>query len=460
MPKTVPESKFQEWKGLDRISLIVHEMKCIFREISKDDFGIDGEIEVVEEKPDGKGYQTTGGIIKVQAKSGMSYVKQDTDVSFFSPIKKDDLELWYKANYPTLYIVYHPEDDKLYWTEIKSYIKSTPNVWQPPHRVIFNKATDEFTPTCFQTVRSLAPASQSTRISFSEQERLISNLLQIKRMPGVWSAPCTVRHYDQIRLAIQGFVPPYDVIAGRVYSLSNLHRENCVLRRFCDTSNIRFEQVENWWGDEALERNYVFMLNQLLGIHLRQCGVRYNKRYKRNYFPRENQTDAEFQTAWYNVRTRNTIPDRTTAKFYIYGYNKFWRHTAAELGFRRIGPSWFLQIIPKYFFTEDGFTPWNSDKVGEYTTQIKARETNYHVLNHVLFWADVLSHNKQENTNKPEIAIGLDGHVVMVIEKMPVSGIAKFAIPFDPAAFEEAVPSAQASFLDWLDKSDENADDD
>jgi len=434
-------------------------MKCIFREISKDDFGIDGEIEVVEEKPDGKGYQTTGGIIKVQAKSGMSYVKQDTDTSFFSPVKNDDLELWYKATYPTLYIVYHPEDDKLYWTEIKSYIKSTPNVWQPPHRIVFNKATDEFTPTCFQTFRSLAPESQSTRISFTEQERLISNLLRIKRMPKVWSAPCRVTYYDQIRSAIQGFVPPYDVIAGRVYSLSNLNDENCVLRRFCDTAEIRLEQVENWRDDEALERNYVFMLNQLLGIHLRRCGVRYNKRFKRNYLPRENQIGKEFQTVWYNVRTKRTISDRTTAKFYTYGYNSFWRHTAAELGFRRIGQFWFLQIIPKYFFTEDGFTPWDSDKVGEYTTQIKAHETNQHVLNHVLFWADVLSHTKRDNINNAEIVIELDTRAVMVIEKMPVSGIAKFAIPFDPATFEEITPSTQINFLDLLDKSDEDTDD-
>jgi hypothetical protein len=83
-------------------------MKCIFREINKDDFGIDGEIEVVIPKPDGKGYQTTGGIIKVQAKSGMSYVKQDTETSFSSPVSKADLETWYQANYPTVYIVHHP----------------------------------------------------------------------------------------------------------------------------------------------------------------------------------------------------------------------------------------------------------------------------------------------------------------------------------------------------------------
>src|SRR5438105_5038806 len=92
VPKTVPPSKFQEWKGLDRISAAVHEMKCIFREITKDDYGLDGEIEVIAPKQDGTGYETTGGIIKVQAKSGESYVKQDTATGFITPIEKSDLE--------------------------------------------------------------------------------------------------------------------------------------------------------------------------------------------------------------------------------------------------------------------------------------------------------------------------------------------------------------------------------
>jgi len=67
MVKTVPESKFVELKGLDRISSMVHEMKCLWREINKDDVGIDGEIEILRPKSEGKGYEVTGGIIKVQA---------------------------------------------------------------------------------------------------------------------------------------------------------------------------------------------------------------------------------------------------------------------------------------------------------------------------------------------------------------------------------------------------------
>ncbi len=459
MPKTVHKSKFQEWRGLDRISLVVHEMKCIFREITKDDFGIDGEIEVVEEKPDGTGYQTTGGVIKVQAKSGMSYVKQDTPERFVSPVKKDDLETWCRANYSTVYIVYHPNDDKLYWKEVKNYVKNTPGVWQPPLYITFDKAQDEFSPGCFQSVRSLAPSSQSTRISFSASEQLFSNLLKIKRIPRVWSAPCTVRHYDDVRHSIQGFVTPFNVVADRIYSFSNLYEKACNLRKFCDAAKIHEESLDDWWDDLVLQRNYVFMLNQLLGIHLRSCGLRYNKKFSRNYFPRENEDDDEFKTEWYNMRTSQKIPGRLTAKHYIYGYDEFWRHLAANITFQRIGESWFLQIIPKYFFTEDGIQPWESEKVGEYTTRIKAQERNPNVLNHVLFWSYILTRSERCKTTSKEMKIMLDGHIIMIIERMPFTGVANFAIPFDPAIYEEPTSSDQLNFLGTLFELEEDDDD-
>jgi hypothetical protein len=390
----------------------------------------------------------------------MSYVKQDTETSFSSPISKADLETWYQANYPTVYIVYHPDDDKLYWKEIHTYVKATPNVWRPPHKILFNKGSDEFNPACFESVRSLAPTSDSPRISFTEQERLFSNLLKIRRMPKVWSAPTQARDFSDVRSAISGFVPPFAISAVRIYSLSDLNRDDCVLRNHCDTSGIRPERREQCWSDVARRRDYVFMLNQLLGIHLRRCGVRYNREFVRNYFPRENQTDLEFQTDWYNVRTRRRIPNRQTAKFYTYGRYSFWRHTAADISFRLIGQSWFLEIVPRYFFTSDGVTPWDSDKVGEYTTQIKSQETNQHVLNQVLFWSDVLSRGSTLSTGRDDIAILLDSKPVMIIEKWSVSGIAKFAIPYDPAIFEEPQESGQLGFMNWLDRSDEDADDD
>ncbi len=454
MAKTVLPSKFQEWKGLDRISSIVHEMHCIFRELAKDDFGIDGEIEVVVPKPDGNGFETTGGIIKVQAKSGKSYIKQDSQTGFKTPVERNDLEFWYNATYPVIFIVYHPEDNELYWQEVKSYVRHNPTAFQPPLSITFNKETDKFTATCYEAICRIASISPP-RISTQHRERLYSNLLLVKRAPKLITyAPTEYKDYKQLREAISGFVPPFCLIAGQLYTLSDLRDERCVLRSFCDLNKVDDFPAEKWVQDRTDRRHYVFLLNQLLGIHLNRCGLRYNPHFKRNYFPRQGDTRKVFRQDWFNVRTSRAAPSRIVVKHYQYGKDRFWRHLAVQLDFKPIGSSWFLQVKPKYFFTVDGEKPYDSAKVGPYTTKLKALEHNAQVLNHILFWADILSQHK------PAIELQLDRKTVMVIEKEPLSGIASFAIPSDPAIYEEVQDTGQLDLFDTLLGTDSEGDND
>lgn len=197
----------------------------------------------------------------------------------------------------------------------------------------------------------------------------------------------------------------------------------------------------------------IFLLNQLLGLHLRQCGIEYNPEARRNYFPRQDDTRREFKQEWFSVRTGRNAPARIIVKHYRYGPDEFWRHLASQLIFRQFGPSLYLQVVPKYFFTSDGKTAYDRDKTGPYTTKQKANERNSHVLNHVLFWSDILS------VRKPTIEIQLGGRPIMTIEKLPFSGMANFAIPLDPATFEEEDDAGQANFFNTLsgeDDDDEN----
>ena len=405
-------------------------MKCIFREITKDDFGLDGEIEVVRPKADGTGYETTGGIIKVQAKSGESYVKQDTDADFITPVQKSDLEGWYNAPYPVFFIVYHPKDDKLYYKEINSYVLTTKGIFQPPLHIRFDKGSDEFNRGSYRGV-SQAAAISPPRVSRDQREQLYSNLLVIKRGPkSISCAPTQVENFSKVRAATSGFLPPFTIANGYLYTLADLVHEKCPLRDFCDTKEVRSIPTEDWASDEKTRREYVFLLNQLLGGHLRRCGLKYNRDFQRNYFPRQNDTETVFREDWYNVRTARSAPARIVARYYEYGLSKFWRHLAVNLSFRQLGTSWFLQVVPKYLFTEDGETPCPKELVGPYTTGIKAVERNLHLLNHVFFWADVLSQRH------PVITLSLYYKVIMIIEKQPFSGIANFAIADDPAVYD------------------------
>ncbi len=446
-PKFVPPSKFQELKGLDRISQTVHNMQCLWREISKSDLGIDGEIDVLEPRPDGPGAQATGKIIKVQAKSGQSYIKQDTPDGFFSPVSKDDLELWYGANYPVIFIVYHPADDKLYWKDIKEYVRNTPSVFQTPTRIIFDKSQDEFASKNRDRLLKIAHVSPP-RVSLENQERLFSNLFLVQRSPSqLWGAPAlTNLDYSLIQDILHSrnlFVPPFCVTRGMLFSFTDLNNPNCTLREFCDVEKIAPGNAKDWWSNSDTRRDYVSMLNRLLRMHAYHCGLKYNKEFKRFYFPRENSDDFAFKKTWTNARTKAT-DERVVVAYYEYGFDHFWRHLAADLNFKYIGTSWYLQIVPKYFFTGDGDRPWNSEKVGSYTTRQKARERNQHVMNHVLFWATTLS---QGSTS---IKIELDRQPILIVERMPMVGIAGFSITDDPATYEEPPEVDQFDFFGMI----------
>jgi len=440
MGKTVQSSKRTEWKGLDRIAIVVHQMGNIWREMTKDDFGLDGEIEVVTPKLDGTGSETTGGIVKVQAKAGERYVRFDSPASFSSPVDGDDLNYWNSCTFPVLYVVYHPKDDKLYYQEVKAYIQQSPGVFAKPHQIKFDKTRDEFTASARPAVSNHAKISPD-RISFTDNERLFSNLLPVKSLPeNLYHAATRRKSWKSIRESHKGYLPPYCVVDGkRLFSLSDPTAAESPLNSFC-SGRVETVAAATWLTDELRTGDFVFLMKQLLGKHMVRCGLRYNPNFKRNYFPRENSTDLEFRRLWKSSRTGVT-DERIAAKYYEYGTIKFWRHLACQAAFCHFGSEWFLEIAPKYFFTTDGETAWDSELVGPYTTRLKSSEHNNQVLNHVLFWAYTLAQGGRA------INLKLDGSTVAVIDPNPLTGLAHFAIPDDPATFEDKPVSQQLTLF-------------
>ncbi len=452
MGKTVSVSKFSEWKGLDRIGPIVHHMPSIFREISKDDVGIDGEIEILVPKANGESFEATGGIIKVQSKSGASYIKQNNEQSFSTPVERNDLESWLSANVPVIFIVYHPGDDTLYWKDVKHYVKTTSQAFQSPLRIIFDKVQDIFDEHCYPMLCALAAVSPPP-ISTFQKERLYSNLLLVKNAPRIVTQASTVYgHMREVREQLTGFVPPFCITGGQLFTLSDLRNPQCLLRPFCDNTTIRDLTTTQWIEEEVGMNNYIFLLNQLLSAHLRRNGLHYQHDLHRHYFPRLDETREEFKREWLSVRSGHT-GSLGVVRHYQYGRESYWRHVAAQFSFKRFGSLLCLHILPRYLYTTDGQTLYDNTKVGAATTKIKSMERNINVLNRILFWADFLSERS------PTIELRLDGRTLMVIEKEPLSGIAPFAIVNDPADFDETDLDQPPTLFDMLEETNEGSDD-
>jgi len=160
-----------------------------------------------------------------------------------------------------------------------------------PYRIRFDKNADIFAMESKDLVcRSAGNSTQ--RISFDQKERLFTNLLPVTQLPRLlYRAKTRKRSWQALKEESKKGIPPCCIVDGRIYALADpMHKSN-VLRKWCTRSEAPIPATE-WTNDPERFNDVVFLLNQLLGKHMGQCGIRYNPKFKRNYFPRENKTSC------------------------------------------------------------------------------------------------------------------------------------------------------------------------
>lgn len=110
MPKKVKGSAKQDRKGIAAVqNIVVGDLEWIFREQPTDDFGIDAQIEIVENEV------ATGRLIATQIKSGPSYFKKVTTEGWWFNLDRDDLEYWLEHALPVVVILCDPATGVAHW---------------------------------------------------------------------------------------------------------------------------------------------------------------------------------------------------------------------------------------------------------------------------------------------------------------------------------------------------------
>ena len=109
MKKRVRNAK-QERAGVIAVEQACNKLDLIWRNLLQEDVGVDGTIEIA------LGEFPTGKLVGAQVKSGVSYVRSETDSSFRFYPDKDDLTYWRELSIPLFLLVHHPDDGNVYWS--------------------------------------------------------------------------------------------------------------------------------------------------------------------------------------------------------------------------------------------------------------------------------------------------------------------------------------------------------
>lgn len=366
-----------------------HQPYICFREISRNDFGIDGEVELIEIREDGKKYMT-GQLVKVQLKSSFGeggYINKRQDGSFAFYPKQADINYWSNYSLDVVLVIYDDSDESLYAKKIeKMEFDISKNALKKKKGKTYSIDFNENFKLKIGENGFFENFKQhfSSRVHNNVSEKLFSNIVEVKLLSKKMffyqskfsSKKSLYEHFKNDNDA------PYFILYGS--EIITLHRieqkfdsfANHVLQNKTPTKEILFSEILK---NDIYRRYFTELLKEILRRYFHTKGILYNKDYNRFYFskPRE----GENRTIETFSRKTLTKGKKSVVSFHEYGKDSFYKHFAFEIEFIFNQSDILLAISPKYLFTSDGRTVIPPKKVTKYTNFLTAREWNDQVLN-------------------------------------------------------------------------------
>jgi hypothetical protein len=243
-------------------------------------------------------------------------------------------------------------------------------------------------------------------------ERLYCNLLPILKIPEfIYMAPVSNQFYKKSKTRVKmhlskmaikeailesqmksgidnPYIPAFRTYRGGIVTLNDLEDPESP---FSGVNEGEFETIASKeWNKEKDKRNiFISLMNMALFNHAVRAGLESdNQKWMRFFFPPSNEGLAN-EITWI---PRKKKTKRTVAKPCLDKEGKllFWRHQAAYLSIIYLANEFYLQIIPTWIFTLDGFTIMRGPKVNKLAIQWCGAERNMGVLYHVRFWTTIL----------------------------------------------------------------------
>ncbi|WP_271409136.1 DUF4365 domain-containing protein [Pseudomonas sp. Q1-7] len=172
--------------GVIAVEQACNRLDLIWRNLLEEDVGVDGTIEIAI------GNFPTGKIVGAQIKSGMSYIRSETNDSFKFYPDKDDIEYWRALSIPLFLLVHHPANDNIYWVDIGRYVESRGEEPLGKPYISFSKVN-----TLDRTFESYLHKRFDLAVYTDDQyATLLHELKTLVHVDGVGSAAVTVTALD------------------------------------------------------------------------------------------------------------------------------------------------------------------------------------------------------------------------------------------------------------------------
>jgi hypothetical protein len=401
--KKITERSLIGERGIALIHKRVLDMGYVWHD-RRVDAGIDGEIELRDPATEA----ALNRIMLVQSKASERPFARETATSFEYLCDAADLTYWLDGNAPVLLVCSHPSTDEAWWVSIKDYFADPSR--RASRRVHFDKRTMRFDAGAAPALFDLAmPAESGLYLPPPpHREQLTSNLLALISVPPrIHSSPtCATDGADAVaRLAEVGARDSdYLLRSGQVHSFRTLTEAPFSTLVAGDPLVVSTSVPTSTWADSddgALLRWYVELLTRtmrdMLHAELAWCAPGRYLYFKAtsSLKPRCIRSNFGRSRTVFTPYYRN--PDEPTKLSYC-------RHDAFLPRFTRVDGWWYLQVLPTYHYTRDGYEP--SLFADELLSGLKRLERHRAVLLQVKMWANYLQDDLRLREREPPLRFG------------------------------------------------------
>lgn len=407
MAKTVLDTHILAERGVNVFADYCnrHIPYILWREEAKNDFGVDGEVELCEIN-DKKQIEPTGFIIKVQIKSTKGgYIESEDSESFIFRASENDVKYWESHNVDVILVIFYVDNsgnENLYARKVTNLDlanskKSIPiKFGKKENKLLLGEAN----------FRSKFASNFKPRYRPEIEEELISNIFKFDKLPrSIYAYECGVDHMQIFENLHRNDYPPFVIFGKRIYTFANLSDYSTLVDfAITDTSPIIHEDFLPFIQNANNRITGIRLLNNYLKDYFYKLGIRYNKQYDRyHFFLSQNllQVNSEdikrkkkpsWSTSWFLPTPPRTFKKRVLNKSVISMYDNygslptFYRHIAFSLEYHLLEENLLLYISPKYLFTSDGKEPLNDPElITKLTTGLIKNQFNIQLIDQIYF---------------------------------------------------------------------------
>lgn len=383
-----------------------HKPYIIWREEAKNDFGVDGEVELCTINDKGQ-IVASGYILKVQIKSTEGgYIESEDDESITYRASKDDIHYWQDHNLDVILIIFYASgngEERLFAKKITGLDLSQS---QKSIAISFSKKDHvlELGETLFKDkfAKNFKP-----RVREAISEQLVTNIFPFTHLP---------KYIYAYRTNIKSPLDVFENLEQETYPIFYLHSD--LIYTFSDIQPYRdFKEFAVADENAVLQEPYMAFLHNretrrigiaLLNLHIKDylydLGISYNKDYRRYVFAPcrkfykvdkssiRKTVRGKWTSQWRLKGKATTLKGRKMPKAvitYYEGYGTlpvFYRHIAFRLQYKLTVEQLLLVITPQYLFTSDGKNPLDDpDLITKLTNALTKDERNIQLIDKVHF---------------------------------------------------------------------------